>query len=137
MGAVLRAVADDLIKAKGYDDSPAEIIRVIDRAITASSPLTLYSERIDLKSILPAGQHIIDEAAQTLRNKVGSGAEIDVIVMTGGGAALYEGAVRKLYPRHKVITLKEPTQANVRGFHLMGEKLAQSMFRSAPKAVAA
>ena len=56
-----------------------------------------------------------------------SGGDIDVILMTGGGARFYAKAIENRFPQHKVVTLSNPPLANVRGFHMIGELLAKSL----------
>ncbi len=130
MGAVLRAVADDMIKKHGFDATPAELVRLIDRALAAGEPFQIYGQAFDLEPHLAAGKDIVEEAAQAVKNLVGSGSDIDVIVMTGGGASLYAEAIADKFPRHKVVTLETPALANVRGFHMIGEMLAKSRMRA-------
>ena len=127
MGAVLRAIADDMIKQHSLDATPAQLIRRIDTALSTGQPLELYGHPFALEPHLAAGKEIIEEAAQAVKNKVGSGTDIDVIIMTGGGATLYAPAIQDRFPRHKVVTLDNPALANVRGFHMIGELLAKSL----------
>jgi plasmid segregation protein ParM len=127
MGAVLRAIAEELIRAKGYETSTAEMIRAIDVALTTGQALTRYGKQFDFAPFLGAGDEVIHEATQAVRNSVGAGADIDVIILTGGGASLYAKGVAEKFPHHEVVTLDEPAQANVRGFHLIGEMLARSL----------
>lgn len=130
MGAVLRAIADDMIKTHNFDATPTELVRSIDRALSSGEPFQLYGQVFDLAPHLAAGKDIIEEAAQAVKNSVGSGSDIDVIIMTGGGASLYAEAIADKFPRHKVQTLESPALANVRGFHLVGEMLAKSRMRA-------
>ena len=127
MGAVLRAIADDIIKTYEFDATPVELVRAIDRSLTTKTPFELYGQHFDLEKHLSAGDDVVHEAAQAIKNSVGSGSDIRVIILTGGGASFYAKAVADKFPRHKVVTLEEPALANVRGFHLIGEKLAKSL----------
>ncbi len=128
MGAVLRAIADDIIKSTpGIDAAPMDLVRAIDRSLANGQPLRLYGQQFDLAPHLAAGAPIFEEAARALRNAVRSSAELDVIVLTGGGAALYADAIKDKFPRHAVVTLAEPATANVRGFQLIGDMLAKSL----------
>lgn len=76
---------------------------------------------------MSAGNDVIQEAVQAIKNSVGSGSDIDVIILAGGGASLYAQAMKDKFPKHKVVTLDNPALANVRGFHMIGELLAKSL----------
>lgn len=127
MGAVLRAVADDIIKVHSMDATPVELVRAIDRSLATGEPFKIYGQEFDLSDHWRAGHEIVEEAAQAVKNSVGSGSDIEVILLTGGGASLYEDAIRDKFPRHQVLTLESPAMANARGFHLIGEMLAKSL----------
>ena len=127
MGAVLRAIADHMIKTHGFDATPAELIRRIDCSLTTGEPFQLFGHDFDLRTHMTAGNDVIQEAAQTVKNSVGSGSEIDVIILSGGGASLYAEAIKDKFPKHKVVLLPKPALANVRGFHYIGEMLAKSL----------
>lgn len=131
MSQILRAAADKIIKETGADASATEVARRIDRSLKTGFPFAMYGQHFDYQPFLNAGRNVSEEAAQAIKNKVGAGTDIDVIVMTGGGVALYAQAVRSKFPKHSVILLEEPAFANVRGFHAIGEKLAQSAQRAA------
>lgn len=130
MSAVLRAIAEDIIKKNGFDATPAEVVRALDRALVSGIPLEMYGQPIPIEQHMAAGKEVIEEAAQAVKNSVGSGSDINAIIMSGGGASLYHEAIASKFPRHKVVTLPSPALANVRGFHILGEKLARSRLRA-------
>lgn len=130
MSSVLRAIAEKMINTLPIDTSTSELVRRLDAALGSGEPLMLYGKPQELAPFLDAGGAIIDEAAQAVKNKIGSGADIDVIVLAGGGARLYEKAIRSKFPRHDVITLAAPSFANVRGFQILGENIAKSAARA-------
>jgi plasmid segregation protein ParM len=127
MSAVIRAIVDDMVKTYGFDTNRAEMIRSIDMSLSTGKPFTRYGRFIDLTQHLAAGNSVIQEAIQAIRNSVDSGADIDAIILTGGGASHYSKAVAEKFPHHEVVTLENPAHANVRGFHLIGEMLAKSL----------
>ncbi|MCK7499513.1 MAG: hypothetical protein MZW92_60795 [Comamonadaceae bacterium] len=83
--AVMRAVADRFIQKTGADAGISEIVRRIDQSIQHGTPFMLYGQREDLTEYMPAGDAVIEEGAQAVKNAIGSGADIDVIVIGGGG----------------------------------------------------
>jgi len=130
MSAVLKMVAERIIQDLDLDATVAEIVRYIDQAHLSGSPLMLYGKPLDLIPYMSAGEHIVREAIQEIKNTIDSGADIDVIVVTGGGASLYADEIRRKFPKHEIFELDEPNLANVRGFHYLGERLARSAARA-------
>jgi hypothetical protein len=49
---------------------------------------------------------------------------VDLVLLTGGGAATYAEATRATYPRARVVVADEPVLANVRGFWLQANQQA-------------
>jgi plasmid segregation protein ParM len=137
MGAVLRSAAEALIAPveqggakEAQGGSVKEIERRLDQALTKDVPFTLCGHELDATRYLASGNMIIDEAAQAIKNSVGLGSDIDIIILTGGGATMYADAIKAKFPNHRVEILPDPSFANVRGFHFMGEKLARSAERA-------
>jgi plasmid segregation protein ParM len=130
MGAVMREVANDIIKTYGFDATPANVVRLLDRSLTSGAPFEMFGETIAFSNHMRAGNDVIEQAAQAIKNSVGSGFDIDVIILSGGGAPFYKEAVQRKFQRHKIVVLDAPALANVRGFHLLGEKLAKSRAHS-------
>ncbi len=56
-----------------------------------------------------------------MQNRVGRTADLRSIVLTGGGAALYEPAIRAAVQRVPLDVLAAPCYANVKGFLIIGE----------------
>lgn len=106
------------------------LIRRIDQSLTSGEPFSMMGHEIPLDKFMDAGNAIIDEAAQAIKNSLGIAMEIDVIILTGGGSRFYEPAIRAAFPLHKVVLLDDPAHANVRGFHFMGERIARSAERA-------
>ena len=130
VSSILRAVADAIIRSTKADATPTEIVRRLDESFCTGVPFTMYGKDVDLAKYVPAGAAVIDEAVNAIKNSVGSGSDIDVIVVAGGGANLYANAIRAKFPRHEVVALGNPAFANVRGFQIIGERMAQSASRA-------
>lgn len=131
MSAHIRAIAKSLAQSLDTSVPESELVRVVDKAFTQKSDtVQLFGRPVPLTPHLEAGKHVLDEAAQTIRNRVGSGSGIDVILMTGGGALMYQDAIRAKFPNNKIVLLNDPHLANVRGFQAFGESLAASASRA-------
>lgn len=133
VSAVLRAIAQKISKSH-RGATLTEIVRRLDESLTTGQPFTMYGKNVDLDKHMPAGAVVIEEAVQAIKNSVGSGVDIDVIVLAGGGAKLYSKALAAKFPQHKVVALSDPAFANVRGFQYIGERLAASAARAAGSA---
>jgi len=134
MGAFLREVAKSVIKASGMAANESTVVRMLDQSLITGEEFRLAGKEIDLKPHLRAGNGIIEQAAQAVRNNVGVGEGLDVVIVSGGGARFFLPAIKKHYPSHEVTTLPAPALANVRGFHQFGELIADSARRATAQA---
>ena len=69
------------------------------------------------------GSTVADEVMTSLRNA----RQIDLIIVTGGGAELYEPALRAAFPQAELVTPADLVLGNARGYHSLGAwKLARA-----------
>ncbi|KDR40791.1 PRTRC system protein D [Caballeronia glathei] len=115
---VYQHVASLIAKQEG---EPVSDIERIDESLRLQKPLLFYRQEIDLKPLLEQSQAVILSTVKQIQNKVGRTADIRSIVLTGGGAALYEPAIREAFPRTQIDVLDSPCFANVKGFLIVGE----------------
>ena len=130
MNAYLREVAKSIIKTANVDGSESAIVRRLDQQMIKGGEFSIAGQPFDLAPHLQAGDSILEQAAQAVRNYVGAGLEIDVIIVSGGGAKLYAPWLKMKFATHEVVTLPAPALANVRGFHQFGEWIAASAQRA-------
>lgn len=130
MSGVLKIVAKNLIDETEAQDTDADVARRIDRALKTGTDFIQYGKPVPLEKYLEAASQYINDAAQSIRNKVGPGGDLNAIVLSGGGASLYAPFVQSKFPKHSVLLLDDPGFANVRGFHAIGEKLSASALRA-------
>ena len=97
----------------------------IDAALRSGRILRLYQEDHDLKKFEPFIRKISDQALTSVLEKLDGTEDLENIVLVGGGAYLYAKAVKRRFPKHKIIEVGEPMYANVRGFQLLGEQYAR------------
>lgn len=57
---------------------------------------------------------------QTIRNNVGAGAEIGLILVMGGSHKVYLDEIKKTYPEHRIEIVSEPMTAVCRGMYFGG-----------------
>lgn len=119
--AVADAISPDL------RDS-VEVIERIDRAIRrvdgvsqfkvegVTHDITTYWERVE---------SVLQEAVDKMMASVGKTADLDLVLVTGGGAGVFSEFMKKAWPvlSNRIQPLEDSVFANVRGFHAIGEQL--------------
>ncbi|SOE91581.1 plasmid segregation actin-type ATPase ParM [Caballeronia arationis] len=96
-------------------------IEEIDEAVRAGTPYYVFNEEINLGHYAAQAQSVPEAAVNAIGNSVGSTNDIRCIFLTGGGAALYEPAIRAFFPRNRIEVVKNACFSNVRGFFAAGE----------------
>lgn len=106
----------------------------IDDALRTGTNPRFYGKEYDLTPYLPLAKDKVRQFVAVLANKVGSSADIDNILLAGGGAEFFKDIIDDKFPHHNVLVTPDPVFANVRGFQFAGEHWAKS--NSLPKAAA-
>ena len=133
MSGFLREVAKSIIDVSGIPESESAVVRMLDLYMLNGCEFRLAGKRIDVSKHTHAGHTILEQAAQAIKNNIGVGGAIDLIIISGGGATLYAPWIQKQFPHHEIITLPSPSLANVRGFHQFGEWISESARRASPQ----
>ncbi len=102
------------------EGDPTDIER-IDKSLRDNIPFLYYGKDIELRPYLEQSRAVISSTVKEMQNKVGRTSDIRSILLTGGGAALYEPDIRAAFPRVQIDVLDQPCYANVRGFFSAGE----------------
>lgn len=94
----------------------------LERAIMRGQKKLLVGEReVEFWSTVEdVAQDIVDTNLKALRGSIRSINDrfgVDVVLLAGGGAALFEKALRKVFDASRVIVAAEPVMANARGFY--------------------
>jgi plasmid segregation protein ParM len=114
--SLLMEAADDLIQ---QDHGDRLGLDQIEKALRAgSSTVPLFSSPVELAPYVAAAAKRTASAAITaVRQSMRSERRaVDVVLLAGGGAAIYADAAREAYPRSQVVVPADPVLANVRGF---------------------
>jgi plasmid segregation protein ParM len=137
MSAVIKEIVEAAKKKYKWDAETGMLMRMLDDhfrdGFEAGKPFVVYQDQIDVKGLLIAGKSVINEAVSALVNNVGDGADIQNIILAGGGAQLYHTAIQEKFPRHKILVMGNPVYSNVRGFQLAGEQRVIQRLRNARK----
>ena len=105
------------------ESCPIDNMDRIGRCLQDSLPLLHNDKAIDLAHPLRKSQSVTNATIRKIRDKLASLSGLRSVVLTGGGAALYEPAVRATFPRTRIDVLDDPSQTNATGFLRIGEAL--------------
>lgn len=135
MSTVLRAVADELKTVFKLDRLSTELVD--DGFWRHPGKIRLFGKEYSFPvcedehgisfNCLPAINAATDAAVTDMRNLVGDGADIQLIILMGGAAGVYQSAVEKAYPRHQVITLENSLTAICEGMFYGGTEYAKQL----------
>lgn len=120
---VLQVIAAEIAAEIG---APYSDIDAIDQALRTGKRLMIYQRHHDLGQWLPIAQTVAQQAVSSMMQWIGADYAFQNIILVGGGAFLFEKAVKEAFPRHRIQKVKDPFYANVRGFQLAGMNYALS-----------
>jgi len=131
MNAVFQGMVEAMKKKFGWKTDSSILLKLLDEHFRDGTPFIVFQKEYDPKDFLDAGRSIINDAVTALVNSVGDGADINNIVMVGGGAKFYLSAVQERFPHHTILVMDNPVYSNTRGFQLAGERQLISANRRA------
>jgi plasmid segregation protein ParM len=118
---VLRAMADSISRTYGIK---FENLSAIDRALRKNK-LKINGQQVAIEPHIMEAKSVVDGSISYVKNIVGSGADIDNILLLGGGSFIYKKTLSQAFPNHKITVVPECQTANVRGYYEAGMKLAK------------
>ena len=119
MSAILTSIADSVSKKIGARITD---LSSIDTAIRTGKNPRFFGKEEDISAHVAAGEAKARQFISVLANKVGSGIDVDNIILAGGGAEFFKEAIQEKFPKHNLIVTTDPVFANVRGFQIAGEE---------------
>lgn len=135
MRDALCAIAEPLAAHVGL---PIKALERIDIALRAGQPALLAGREIDLGGYVAPAHKVAEEAVAALKAAVEeAAAEIDLILLVGGGAWFFTPHLERAFPKHRIERVQDAMTANVRGYQLYGMELAASRQRALRAAEAA
>lgn len=113
---ILRAIAESVSQKFGikYDNLSA-----IDRGLTKRA-IKINGKPENLEEHIRNTKSVIEGSVNYMRNIVGDGADIDNIILIGGGAQVFRKTIEEYYPNHTLISMPDPQLVNVRGYQEAG-----------------
>jgi plasmid segregation protein ParM len=120
---VLRAIAADISTEIG---TPYTDLDAIDRALRSGKNPMVYQKPFDIGRLMPIAHSVAERAVGAMLESIPATYSFQNIVLVGGGAFLFKGAVKKAFPKHRLQEVREPMFANVRGFQIAGMNLVRA-----------
>lgn len=124
---VLRLLAQEISRDIG---TPYPDLDAIDVALRTGKPPVIFQKPYDIKRLMPLADSVAEQAVSSMKEWIDAPHSLQNIVLVGGGAFLFRKAVKAAFPRHRILEVKEPMLANVRGFQLAGQNFANSILGS-------
>lgn len=122
---MLEAIAAEISSDIG---TPYNDIDAIDWALRTGKSPVIYQKAYDLSRVMPIAHSIAQQAVASMLRWIGALYGFQNIILVGGGAYLFKKAIKEAFPKHKILEVKEPLYANVRGFQIAGMNHAPKLF---------
>ena len=121
MSVLLERAAERIAEQRGGRPQPLALEAALRRG---QEHLLVLGERVALKPVLAdAADEVADVAMEALRQALRREcSHVDLVVVTGGGGALYGRRVSALCPGAEVRLARDPVGANARGFFHYGRR---------------
>ncbi|HYE40798.1 MAG TPA: hypothetical protein VEB23_12750 [Ramlibacter sp.] len=122
---VIRAVQESLAADIGRPLGPAVAPR-INEALRQQQPVKLSGVAHDLNKYEPQIMSVIEDSLNRMIDGLRDAHEIiDLIVLVGGHPGRYQEVLKRRFPAIPVFVMPESMAANVRGFQMIGEAMAE------------
>jgi len=139
MAEILRDVAEAVATDVGCSVTEIGSVERIDAALRERKQIRVFGKEVQrpiTEYIEIAKKRALDPLNKLVTN-VGAAGDIDNIIVVGGGSHIYADLIRKEFPRHNIQVSHDAIYSNVRGFQIVGEKMAQAALRAQRAPVAA
>lgn len=114
---VLRALAESISEKHGIR---YENIGALDTGLRRRK-IRINGVVEDMDTHIRNTRSVVEGTVGYMRNIVGTGTDIDNIILLGGGSHIFRKTIEQYYPSHTVHVLEDAQLANVKGFQLAGE----------------
>ncbi|MCW7540103.1 hypothetical protein OOT46_19905 [Aquabacterium sp. A7-Y] len=122
---VIRAVQDSLAADIGRPLGPAVVPR-INEALRLKQPVKLSGVAHDLGKYEPQIMSVVEDSLNRMIDGLRDAHEIiDLIVLVGGHPDRYRDVLSRRFPAIPVFVMPQSMAANVRGFQMIGEAMAE------------
>ncbi|HLL10542.1 MAG TPA: hypothetical protein VK570_05755 [Rubrivivax sp.] len=122
---VVRSVLESLVAEVGRPLGPAVMPRIND-ALRSGSPVKLAGVAHDLQPFEPVIMTVVEDSINRMVDGLRDAHEIiDLMVLVGGHPERYRDVLVKRFPAIPVFIMPDSMAANVRGFQMIGEAVAE------------
>ena len=118
---ILRDIAEHISADIGVSFTDLEAIDVALR--TGKNP-RIFQKTYDIKPLDKLAREVADQAVSAMLQYFDNSHAFENIILVGGGAFMFKRAIKQAFPRHTIHEVREPLYANVRGFQLIGQRVA-------------
>lgn len=84
-----------------------------------------------LPALVDAAKELTPSVIGDLKRTIRTARPLDLVIMTGGGAWLYEDAIRAAYPGVEIASVPDKVLGNARGYRVIAEMQAERLGRRA------
>jgi len=128
---VVRSVLESLVAEVGRPLGPAVMPRIND-ALRSNTPVKLAGVAHDLQHFEPVIMSVVEDCINRMVDGLRDAHEIiDLMVLVGGHPERYRDVLATRFPAIPVFIMPESMSANVRGFQMIGEAVAEEPAPSA------
>ena len=124
---VLKLLAAEISRDIG---APYRDLDAIDMALRTGKAPVIFQKSYDIKRLMPLAESVANQAVSSMKEWIEAPHSLQNIILVGGGAFLFKKAIKAAFPRHRILEIKEPVFANVRGFQLAGMTYARRVLAS-------
>lgn len=119
-------VLEEAAGLMGKDYGTKLSVEILEQAIRAGKKsVVVFGKRVEFMPYIHAASEkvapVVVQSIQKSLRKLNK--PVDKVLMVGGGAGFFDQAVRDAFSNVEVVSAKESTLSNARGFYLMGESL--------------
>jgi plasmid segregation protein ParM len=120
--AVQAALSEDVGRPLGVSVEPH-----INEALRRKKPVKLSGVAYDLEKYEPRIMSVVEDAVNRMIDGLRDATEIvDLIVLVGGHPERYRDVLKRRFPAIPAFVMPDPVSANVRGFQMIGEAMAET-----------
>lgn len=99
---------------------PYTDLDAIDLALRTGKSLKVYQRTYQLARMKLMVDDIARQAVAAMMRRIGAAYSVQNVILVGGGAFLFRKAVHQAFASHRVLEIREPMFANVRGYQIAG-----------------
>jgi plasmid segregation protein ParM len=126
VSSLIRELASEISRTTGEDITTMAMWEKIDRCLYAGQKLRIYGKEYDLGQHAQTVKSMVSQTVAAIAQRIGDAKDLSQMLLVGGGAPRFADALRALYPNMVVNTVPDAPFANVKGFQLIGEAMANA-----------